>query len=41
VVIAAFASWNETHEVAIEALGDIRDLVAQVELEVHSGSQFR
>jgi predicted nucleic acid-binding protein len=36
VVIAAFASWNEKHEVAIEALGDIRDLVAHVELEAYS-----
>jgi predicted nucleic acid-binding protein len=36
VVIAAFASWNEHHEAAIEALGDIRDLVAHVELETYS-----
>lgn len=36
VVIAAFASWNEKHEAAIEALGDVRDLVAHVELEVYS-----
>jgi predicted nucleic acid-binding protein len=36
VVIAAFASWNEYHEAAIEALGDIRDLVAHVELETYS-----
>lgn len=36
VVIAAFASWNEYHEAAIEALGDARDLVAHVELESYS-----
>jgi len=36
VVIAAFASWNEHHEAAIRALGDIRDLVAHVELETYS-----
>jgi predicted nucleic acid-binding protein len=36
VVIAAFASWNEHHEAAIQALGDIRDLVAHVELETYS-----
>lgn len=36
VVIAAFASWNEKHEAAIEALGDVRDLVAHVELETYS-----
>lgn len=36
VVIAAFASWNEHHEAAIEALGDVRDLVAHVELESYS-----
>lgn len=36
VVIAAFASWSEKHEVAIEALGDVRDLVAHVELEAYS-----
>lgn len=36
VVIAAFASWNEKHEAAVEALGDIRDLVAHVELEAYS-----
>jgi hypothetical protein len=35
-VIAAFASWNEKHEAAIEALGDVRDLVAHVELEAYS-----
>jgi predicted nucleic acid-binding protein len=36
VVIAAFASWSEKHEAAIEALGDMRDLVAHVELEAYS-----
>ncbi len=36
VVIAAFATWNEFHEVAIEALGDARDLVAHAELETYS-----
>jgi predicted nucleic acid-binding protein len=36
VVIAAFASWNEKHEAALEALGEVRDLVAHVELEVYS-----
>ena len=36
VVIAAFASWNQHHELAIEALGDARDLVAHVELESYS-----
>jgi predicted nucleic acid-binding protein len=36
VVIAAFASWNEKHEAAVEALGDVRDLVAHVELEAYS-----
>jgi predicted nucleic acid-binding protein len=36
VVIAAFASWNEKHEAAIEALGDVRDLIAHVELEAYS-----
>ena len=36
VVIAAFASWNEKHEVSVEALGDVRDLVAHVELEAYS-----
>jgi predicted nucleic acid-binding protein len=35
-VIAAFASWNEKHEAAIEALGNVRDLVAHVELEAYS-----
>jgi predicted nucleic acid-binding protein len=36
VVIAAFASWSEKHEAAVEALGDVRDLVAHVELEAYS-----
>lgn len=36
VVIAAFASWNEHHEAAIQALGEIRDLVAHVEFETYS-----
>jgi predicted nucleic acid-binding protein len=36
VVIAAFSSWNEYHEAAIEAIGDVRDLVAHVELETYS-----
>jgi predicted nucleic acid-binding protein len=36
VVIAAFASWNEKHEAAVEALGDVSDLVAHVELETYS-----
>jgi predicted nucleic acid-binding protein len=36
VVIAAFASWNEFHEAAIDALGDARDLVAHAELETYS-----
>jgi predicted nucleic acid-binding protein len=36
VVIAAFASWNQNHEAAIEALGDARDLVAHAELESYS-----
>ncbi len=36
VVIASFASWNEHHEKAVRALGDVRDLVAHVELEVYS-----
>jgi predicted nucleic acid-binding protein len=35
-VIAAFASWSERHEAAVEALGDVRDLVAHVELETYS-----
>ena len=36
VVIAAFASWNQYHGTALEALGDARDLVAHVELEANS-----
>lgn len=36
VVIAAFAEWNEHHEAAVEALGDVRDLVSHVELETYS-----
>jgi predicted nucleic acid-binding protein len=36
VVIAAFATWNEFHDAAIEALGDARDLVAHTELETYS-----
>jgi predicted nucleic acid-binding protein len=36
VVIAAFATWNEYHEAAVEALGDARDLVAHAELETYS-----
>lgn len=36
VVIAAFATWNEHHEAAVGALGDMRDLVAHVELETYS-----
>jgi predicted nucleic acid-binding protein len=36
VVIAAFASWSEKHQAAVEALGDVRDLVAHVELEAYS-----
>ena len=36
VVIAAFASWNEHHEAAVEALGDARDLVAHAEIESYS-----
>ncbi len=36
VVIAAFASWNEHHVAAIEALGEAGDLVAHVELESYS-----
>ena len=35
-VIAAFADWNEHHAAAVEALGDVRDLLAHVELEVYS-----
>lgn len=36
VVIAAFASWNEHHKEAVRTLGDVRDLVAHVELETYS-----
>jgi predicted nucleic acid-binding protein len=36
VVIAAFASWNVHHEAALEALGDVRDLIGHVELETYS-----
>ncbi|MGN6372555.1 MAG: PIN domain-containing protein [Solirubrobacteraceae bacterium] len=36
VVIAAFAEWNEHHDAAVEALGDVRDLVSHVELEAYS-----
>lgn len=36
VVIAAFAEWNEHHEAAVEALGDVRDLISHVELETYS-----
>jgi predicted nucleic acid-binding protein len=36
VVIAAFASWNQYHEAAVGALGDVRDLVGHVELETYS-----
>lgn len=36
VVIAAFSSWNQHHEAAVEALGDARDLVAHAELESYS-----
>ncbi|HTA14305.1 MAG TPA: PIN domain-containing protein, partial [Solirubrobacteraceae bacterium] len=36
VVIAAFASWNEHHDVAVQALGEVRDLVGHVELEAYS-----
>lgn len=35
-MIAAFANWSEKHEAAIEALGDVRDLVAHVGLEAYS-----
>ena len=35
-MIAAFASWNEKHAAAVEALGDVRDLIAHVELEAYS-----
>ncbi len=33
VVIAAFSSWNEYHEAAIQALGDARDLAAHAGLD--------
>jgi predicted nucleic acid-binding protein len=36
VVIAAFASWNQYHEAAIQALGDAGDLVSHAELESYS-----
>jgi predicted nucleic acid-binding protein len=38
VVIAAFASWNQHHEAAVEALAhhDARDLLAHAELESYS-----
>jgi predicted nucleic acid-binding protein len=38
VVVAAFASWNEHHRQAIEALAkhDVEDLVAHAELESYS-----
>jgi predicted nucleic acid-binding protein len=38
VVIAAFASWNQHHEAAIEALAenDVHDLLAHAELESYS-----
>jgi predicted nucleic acid-binding protein len=36
VVIAAFASWNQHHELALEALGEATDLVAHAELESYS-----
>jgi hypothetical protein len=38
VVVAAFASWNEHHPQAIEALAehDVEDLVAHAELESYS-----
>lgn len=36
VVIAAFASWNQHHKTALEALGDARDLVAHAEVESYS-----
>lgn len=35
-MIAAFASWNQHHEAAVRALGDVRDLVGHVELETYS-----
>jgi predicted nucleic acid-binding protein len=38
VVIAAFASWNQHHEAAVEALADhdVRDLLGHAELESYS-----
>lgn len=36
VVIAAFSSWNQHHEAAIEALGDARDLIVHAEIESYS-----
>jgi predicted nucleic acid-binding protein len=36
VVVAAFADWNTHHEAALDALGEVRDLVAHVELETYS-----
>jgi predicted nucleic acid-binding protein len=36
VVIAAFASWNQHHELALEALGAATDLVAHAELESYA-----
>jgi predicted nucleic acid-binding protein len=38
VVIAAFASWNQHHDAAVEALADhdARDLIAHAELESYS-----
>ena len=36
VVVAAFSSWNVHHEAAVHALGDLRDLIAHVEIETYS-----
>jgi predicted nucleic acid-binding protein len=38
VVIAAFASWNQHHEAAVQALNesDVEDLLAHTELESYS-----
>jgi predicted nucleic acid-binding protein len=36
VIVAAFASWNEHHDAAVDALGDARDLIAHAELETYS-----
>ena len=36
VVIAAFASWDDRHDAAVELLDDTRDLVAHVEVEAYS-----